>query len=244
MKTQFSHLILSGRALLLFALLFIGFLESTLQAQRWTQLFSTGQLPDAASLNLNNAVFDPARSMLYSIKKHQGSQGYIYSFNVSTGTYNLVPATDWPGELHSFVHDPARRRILSWIAGRDPVYAIPDSGGAWVRVGGNDGRDFESFGCSSYWNPLTSSPGFFAGYGYFSTKNWIYEVGGSTGPWIQKKANVSNLEPYKRLSAQMVQGSIDSIMYMFSGLGNQDGTTLFEYVSDNDASSKMATHAN
>ena len=50
---------------------------------------------------------------------------------------------------------------------------------------------------------------------------------------------------FKTLKINTILSDVEDKFHLYNFcLGNQDGTTLFEYVSDNDASSKMATHAN
>lgn len=185
-------------------------------------------------INFRESGFDPVNSKLYSIFKN-GQVNRFYEFDLSTNTVKNLPSNGAPGELYDHLFDFTNNRILATRVGRDKMYTIPISGGAWTQVG-NGSFDAESYGCATFWNPVTKRPGFFGGYGFFSVKNWVWENNGISG-WQNVFANTSNCQPPKRTS-QIARNLTGDKIYIFSGQGSCDGN---QFASSCSISSPWAT---
>ncbi len=182
------------------------------------RLLIPGSAIDSNLFNIKPFGFDKERQCFYSIIHKR-----ITRFDLRTQTLVTVPSDNWPGDFTEFVYDYTNRRILCWRGGRDSVYAIPDTGGSWVGIGGGT-IDRESYGSSAYWNPLNRQPGFYGGYGFNQMKSWVFENNG-TG-WIQRKNNpVIDSTPPK--GGNLLGTNKDGTrLYLFSGQGSYSGDEL------------------
>lgn len=190
--------------------------DSTLPGA-WKLLIAKSSI-DSVLFNIKSLGYDKVNQYLYSII-HQK----IIRFDLKNNTVSSVNATNWPGDFTEFTFDYTNNRLLYWRGGRDSVYAIPASGGSWTSIGSGT-IDRESYGSSSYWNPLTKQPGFYGGYGYNVKKSWVFESG-STG-WIQRKSNplIDSLPPK---GGDLVAANNDgSKLYLFAGQGSYSGNEL------------------
>lgn len=145
------------------------------------KLLIPGTAIDSNLFNIKAFGFDKTNQYLYSIIHKK-----VIRYDLKNRTISAVPAANWPGDYTEFTYDHTNKRLLCWRGGRDSVYALPETGGNWVAVGAGS-IDRESFGASSFWNPVTRQVGFYGGYGFNEVKSWIFENDGFG--WIQKKAN-------------------------------------------------------
>ncbi|MGC8750818.1 gliding motility-associated C-terminal domain-containing protein [Hydrotalea sp.] len=184
----------------------------------WVLLIGSGGI-DQANFNIKPYGYDKANQYLYSIINQ-----HIIRYDLKNNIKTEIPATNWPGwpgNYTEFTYDYTNNRLILWRAGADNVYAVSASGGAWAQIG-NGAFDNTSYNASSYWNPITNSPGFYGGYGGFTVKNWIFENNLS---WIQKRPNLSDCNPPKggNLMGTTADGKT---LFLFSGQGSCDGNEL------------------
>lgn len=183
----------------------------------WKQLIAKSSI-DSVLFNIKSFGYDKTNQYLYSII-HQK----IIRFDLKNNTISSITATNWPGDFAEFTYDPSNNRLIYWRGGRDSIYALPASGGSWSLIG-TGAIDRESYGSSSYWNPITQHPGFYGGYGYNQMKSWIYES--STTGWIQKKANPS-IDSIPAKGGDLVAANANgSKLYLFAGQGSYTGNEL------------------
>ena len=183
----------------------------------WKQLIS-GSAIDSNLFNIKPFGYDKARQWLYSIIHKK-----IIRYDLKTNTVISIPANNWPGDFTEFVYDYTNRRILCWRGGRDSVYAIPDTGGNWVGIGGG-AVDREMYGSSAFWNPLTQEAGLYGGYGFNTVKSWIYE--NNAVNWIEKKPNPAIDSVPPKGGNILAANSDGTKLYLFSGQGNYSGDEL------------------
>jgi hypothetical protein len=184
----------------------------------WVLLIGSSGI-DQAKLNIKPYGYDKANQYLYSfINQH------IIRYDLKNNIKTEIPARNWPGwpgNYTEFTYDYTNNRLILGRAGTDNVYAVSASGGAWAQIG-NGAFGNTSYNASSYRYPITSSPGFYGGYGGFTVKNWIFENNLS---WIQKRPNLSDCKPPK--GGNLMGTSADGItLFLFSGQGSCDGTEL------------------
>ena len=169
--------------------------------------------------NFREGGFDPENAKLYSVLKN-GSINRFYVFDLNTNSVQTLESTSPPGEIYDYTYDFTNSRIIGTRVGRDRMFSIPLTGGTWTPFG-NGSFDAESYGCATYWNPVSSRPGFFGGYGFFSVKNWVWENNGNAG-WQNVFANTSNCIPPKR-TGQIARNKLGDKLFIFSGQGSCDG---------------------
>jgi hypothetical protein len=78
--------------------------------------------------------------------------------------------------------------------GKDVVYQFNFTTRNWDRKV-NGSKDWETFGATDFYNGVENKVGLFGGYGFFATKNWIYEAditANSTSNWTNTYANRDN----------------------------------------------------
>ncbi|WP_167516787.1 gliding motility-associated C-terminal domain-containing protein [Hydrotalea flava] len=184
----------------------------------WVLLISGNNI-DQTAFNLKAYGYDKVNQYLYSIINKR-----IIRYDLKNKTSTEIFANNWPGwpgNYTEFTYDYTNNRLILWRAGTDNVYAVPATGGAWTQIG-NGAFDNADYNASSYWNPITNSPGFYGGYGGFTVKNWIYENNLS---WIQKRPNLSDCNPPK--GGNLMGTSADGkTLFLFSGQGSCDGNEL------------------
>lgn len=183
----------------------------------WKQLISKNAI-DSVLFNIKPFGYDKANQYLYSII-HQR----IIRYDLKNSSVSAINATNWPGDFTEFTFDYTNNRLIYWKGGRDSVYAIPATGGSWVAIGAGT-IDRESYGSSSFWNPVTRQAGFYGGYGYNQMKSWVFESA-LTG-WVQKKSNpIIDSVPAK--GGGLVAANADgSKLYLFAGQGSYSGNEL------------------
>lgn len=183
----------------------------------WKQLIAKTAI-DSVLFNIKAFGYDKMNQYLYSII-HQK----IIRFDLKNNTVSSINANNWPGDYTEFTFDNNNNRLLYWRGGRDSVYALPAAGGSWTLIG-TGAIDRESYGASSYWNPITQHPGFYGGYGYNQMKSWIYES--TSAGWILKKSNPA-IDSVPAKGGDLVASNADgSKLYLFAGQGSYSGNEL------------------
>lgn len=182
------------------------------------KLLIPGTAIDSNLFNIKAFGFDKANQYLYSIIHKK-----LIRYDLKNRTVSAVPADNWPGDYTEFTYDYTNKRLLCWRGGRDSVYALPETGGSWASVGAGS-IDRESFGASSFWNPVTRQVGFYGGYGFNEVKSWIFENDGFG--WIQKKANpiIDSVPP--KGGNILAANANGTRLYLFSGQGSYSGNEL------------------
>lgn len=169
--------------------------------------------------NFREGGFDAENAKLYSVLKN-GSVNRFYVFDLNTNSVQTLESNSPPSEVYDYVYDFTNSRIIGTRVGRDRMFSIPLTGGTWTPYG-NGNFDAESYGCATYWNPISRRPGFFGGYGFFSVKNWVWENNGNAG-WQNVFANTNNCQPPKR-TGQIARNKQGDKLFIFSGQGSCDG---------------------
>jgi hypothetical protein len=182
------------------------------------QLLIPGSAFDGSKTNFSTTGYDRVNQTLYSVLKN-GSTHSVYKFNLSSNQVSLLTSTGGPNELYQYTFDFVNQRIVACRSGRDAVYALPITGGNWQLIG-NGGFDAESYGGTAYWNPISNRFGYFGGYGFFATKNWLWENNGS---WVNTYGNNNNCQPAKRVGAQFALNRDGKKVYLFSSQGSCNG---------------------
>lgn len=182
------------------------------------KLLIPGTAIDSNLFNIKAFGFDKTNQYLYSIIHKK-----VIRYDLKNRTVSAVAADNWPGDYTEFTYDYTNKRLLCWRGGRDSVYALPETGGSWTPVGAGS-IDRESFGASSFWNPVTRQVSFYGGYGFNEVKSWIFENDGFG--WIQKKANpIIDSVPPK--GGNILAANADGTkVYLFSGQGSYSGNEL------------------
>jgi gliding motility-associated-like protein len=173
---------------------------------------------DSILFNIRPLGYDAARQYLYSVN-HQK----IIRFDLKNNLVSSITADNWPGDFTEFTFDYTNNRLLAGPTGRDNIFAIPAGGGSWNFLGAGS-IDRESFGASTFWNPVTKQPGIYGGYGFNQMKNWIFE--NNILGWQQKKGNAP-IDSVPPKGGNLVATNSDgSKLYLFSGQGSYTGDEL------------------
>jgi gliding motility-associated-like protein len=190
--------------------------DSTVSSQSGWQLLVPSSAFDVNQINFQSGGFDPFTSRLFSVTPTK-----IYLFDLNTNTVQSLASINTPNALGHFAFDFTNNRLIGNRVGRDAVFALPATGGAWTNIGAGS-FDAESYGSVSFWNPRTNRYGYFCGYGFYSVKNWVWESNTSSG-WINTYTNNNGCNPPKRVGTQMARNADGSKLYFFSGQGSCDG---------------------
>ena len=153
----------------------------------WFSTITYGQswqlLIHPSSYEVNNVSFSSTAynrnlNIIYSVYK-VGSTIKVYGFNLNTNSVSLISTSGQPStEIGQFTFDNTNNRLIGVRAGRENLYAVSANGGSWSQIGSGS-SDSESYGSSFYWNSSNQKIGLFGGYGFFATKNWIWENNGT-----------------------------------------------------------------
>lgn len=194
--------------------------QSEIGAPEWQLLFPATSYTGSET-NFSPSGYDPQTRTWYSVLK-TGSINRVYAFNLANLTISNLASIDAPGELYNHAFDRTNNRLVASRVGRDVVYSLPLNGGIWQQIGGGT-FDAESYGNHSFWNPLNNRFSYFGGYGFYTTKNWIWENNGDN--WINPYPNNNNCNPAKRgwNGGQMAINSNGRKIYIFSGAGSCNG---------------------
>ena len=187
---------------------------------KWTKIRNQGTF-SSEKLGLSSTGYDRTNNIIYSMK-YVNDVMIVIAYDIDRDTMYEIQNTGAPRSLGSFTYDHTNDRLIAVRSGREHVYALPVSGGAWIKIG-NGGSDAESYGAGYYWNEKTNSFGFVGGYGYFSMKNWIWEYQDSWKNVFENNANAENTVPAKRTPTLILGKPGDNKVYFASGSGNASG---------------------
>ncbi len=183
------------------------------------QLLIPGNSYLGDEINFNPNGFNPLTQTWYSVLKN-GSTNRVYAFNLSNNTVTTLPSNNGPGELYSYAYDRTNDRLIASRVGRVAVYTLPINGGSWQQIGAGGGDD-ESYGSNAFWNPISNRFTYFGGYGYYTTKNWIWENNGQG--WINPYPNNNDCNPARRVGNGIAPSANGDKIYIFSGQGSCNG---------------------
>jgi len=183
----------------------------------WIQLMPGSDF--TVGLADDESHFDRVNQRIYFRDTDSQTLGYV---DLSNSAIVTLPATGWFGTMTEMVVDPDGGMIYGWRAGRETVYGIPTTGGAWSVVSSNGG-DAAYYGASSFWNPLTNGIGIYAGYGGFSMKNAIHEIPGMSGGWVETRPNTNTGNPPRAWSWVSINEAGDEL-YIYGRHGNINGS--------------------
>lgn len=191
-------------------------------AQTWNLLIPPSAY-DVSKLNFSNTAFNQKSSIFYSVYK-TGSNCKVQSFNLNSNTVSVIPTSiQVSDDFSPFTYDYTNNRLIANRSGKDDLYAVSAKGGEWSQIG-NGSYDAESYGSQFFWNSSNNSVGFFGGYGYFATHNWIWENNESwTSPYLNNTI-CNNSNPAKRSGYGYALGAPGSNkIFIFSGQGSCSG---------------------
>lgn len=193
------------------------------QAQTWNLLIPSTSY-DGTKLNFSGSGYNRSENKIYSLFWNAQGQ-LIQSFDLNNQTVQTINATNGPGELNSFTYDFENARLIAGRVGRDQLYTLPLTGGAWSGMGTGN-FDSESYGSQYFYNNVNNSVGYFAGYGFYEVKNWVWENDGIQ--WnniLPNDINCDNFTPAKRVNGNPVLGNPNQTsVYYFSSAGNCTGS--------------------
>ena len=184
----------------------------------WELLISNSQY-NGNEINFNSLGFNKKTQIWYSVYKNNNINR-VYAFDFKNKSVSSLNSFNAPGELYSYTYDGSNERIIASRVGRDAVYELPLNGGNWNQIGSGN-YDSESYGSNAFWNPISNRYGFFGGYGWFATKNWVWENNNSN--WINTYVNNNNCIFPKRVGNGIATNGNGNKIYIFSGQGNCDG---------------------
>ena len=142
----------------------------------------------------------------------------LLAWSRSRGLRVRAAYDSWPGSR--VVLDPEVSELCCWRGGRDTMYAVPATGGAW-RILGEGQHDVRGDGPAG-WNPVTQRVFQFGGYGFFTYKNWWFEFNPDNAAWQDVDPNRPGVSPFPR-SGQMCPGPSAETLMLFSGEGGETG---------------------
>lgn len=195
------------------------------QTWTWTLLQPSNNVP--ANFIAGNGAIDYAHGLVYSAQQVSGQAGSLIVYNMASNTFTTLPSAGWPGEIRfgCYVYDSVNNRILGWQDGISTVYAIPATGGAWQSLGGGS-QTYTAFGNNKWWNPVSGMVNTFAGYGFGTFHNWIWQFNPSSGSWTQLQANTPNVStiPWPRFGAWgQTYDTAKSRLFIYAGEGTSSG---------------------
>jgi hypothetical protein len=144
--------------------------------------------------------------------------GLLHRWNHSTGWGDPVQMKGQAGGQILF--DPHQRRFLSWDGFRGAIRAAPATGGRWQLL--SEGTHDVSGGGMAGFNHHRGVPFQFGGYGYFTCKNWVWELDPDALRWDMVVPNRPGVDPCPR-STQVFPGRGPAKVLFFSGGGNDTG---------------------
>lgn len=199
---------------------FLGFSTIT-YGQSWQLLIHPSSY-EVNNVSFSSTAYNRNLNIIYSVYK-VGSTIKVYGFNLNTNSVSLISTSGQPStEIGQFTFDNTNNRLIGVRAGRENLYAVSANGGSWSQIGSGS-SDSESYGSSFYWNSSNQKIGLFGGYGFFATKNWIWENNGTwTNPYINN-TNCNSTNPAKRTTQMALGNPGNSKLYFFSGQGSCTG---------------------
>ncbi len=142
----------------------------------WNQLASSG----AGPVGIVSSVYSPEGDAIIAGNMPDYGQGALWRFDLKTNQWSQIPAMNWPyGKYRNIVYDPTRRQIFTYWNGLGQVYGIPEAGGTWTPQGSATNSD-EYYEGYAFFNPVSKRLTQFAGYGFFTFKDLLWEWNGTS----------------------------------------------------------------
>jgi len=186
----------------------------------WEQILTSTDLAGYTITRNSAYSFDTTSGTYYSV-----NNGNIVALDLVNKTVSSISSTGGSSSISNAVYNYSDSKLYGHRVGRDVVYSISTTGGAWSSVasGSFDGNSYSSL---DFYNAYDERIGFFGGYGYYAVKNWIYES--TASGWITSFTNNSSCNtlntPSKRLAGGIAPSKDFTKMYVFSGMGNCSGS--------------------
>ncbi len=170
-------------------------------AAGWTPLAPKG----AGGTNLNASVYIPEADVVIAGFMPDYGVGELWRFSLRTNSWSRLPASNWPsGKYRRLVHDPVRRRLITYWDGLGQVYTIPEGGGQWTPDGsaGNQDHYYEAY---PFWNPVSRRLSIFGGYGFGTWKDDLLAWDGNDWSGVAQ----SNVRPEARFGTGSGSVAVD-----------------------------------
>ena len=186
----------------------------------WEEILTSTDLAGYTITRNSSYSFDTTSGTYYSV-----NNGNIVALDLVNKTVSSISSTGGSSSISNAVYNYSDGKLYGHRVGRDVVYSISTSGGAWTSVG-TGSFDGNSYSSLEFYNSHDERVGFFGGYGYFAVKNWIYES--TASGWINSFLNNSNCNslniPSKRIAGGIAPNKNFTKMYVYSGMGNCSGS--------------------
>ena len=118
---------------------------------------------------------------------------------------------------------PQTRELWIFESGFGEVFALDPESAAIRSLGGGPG-DERHFASSTYWNPVTSRPGIFGGYGHLAVHNDRREFDSGSRNWIEVEPDRENGGPWRRVaSIPLIPDSTGTKLFLVGGHGSRSG---------------------
>ena len=157
----------------------------------WGLLLAHG----AGPIGLNAYTLAPALGVVFAANMEDYTGGSLWKLDLTTDTWSQLPAASWPiGKFRRLIYDPTTHQILTFWDGLGQVYSIPETGGAWAPQGstGNSDLYYEGY---AFFDPLSSRLAVFAGYGFGTWKNLLWEWSLASNSWLDVTPGGTSPEP-------------------------------------------------
>jgi hypothetical protein len=154
--------------------------EALAGAVGWRLIAAKGSGP----ANVNASAHAPNLRAIFAAQMFDYQAGTLWRFDLRTDKWTQLSATNWPiGKYRNLIYDAPNRRLLTYWDGLGQVYAIPETGGAWTAEGSASNLDtyYEGY---SFLNPVSRRLSVFAGYGFGTWKDLMWEWDGVAGQWL------------------------------------------------------------
>ena len=174
----------------------------------------------------SNSSYDDSTSKLYMFNRDATKIKIVNFQNLTTDSITITsPITD----LSILTIDRRDGSLYGRSGyGKDKVYKFDFTTKSWVlKVNGS--RDWDTFGATDFFNSVDNKVGLFGGYGFFSTKNWIYEAEispNSTTSWTNTYSNRDNSSTSgiaKATGKKVTYNRNRTKLYLSGGQGSYSG---------------------
>ena len=183
----------------------------------WVEILSSENMP--TGIRIEEAGYDKENNLLYSANYELGVLGVL---NLNTSAWSEIPSSGWFGRMDEFVFDKHSNSILGWRSGYDQVYSIPVTGGEWTFYASGS-YDSGHYGGAQYMNPITNTPGFIGGYGWYTTHNQVYEIDANSLSWVEKISDNNDGNPPRAIWDHKASNQNGDVIYLLNGHGNYTG---------------------
>jgi hypothetical protein len=167
----------------------------TVRLPGWTLLASRGAVPAI----LTASAYAAGSDAIFAGNMPDFGTGSLWRFDLASSTWARLTSNGWPiGKYRKLIYDSTRRRLVTYWDGLGQVYSIPETGGTWTPDGaaGNSEQYYEAY---AFHNPVSGKLSVFAGYGFGTFKNTLWEWNGSNAWTVMQ---VSGSVPSPRFGAQ------------------------------------------